>query len=107
MNRLKELRQASEIKQDTLAAALHVSRQAISTYETETRQMDAETIRRVCQIFGCTADYLLGISSRRSPGISEEDARLLAAYHAASDRDRGLVDGILAEYAEKKETAAG
>lgn len=107
MNRIKELRAERKMKQDDLAAALHISRQAVSTYETETRQMDASTIQAFCAIFNCTADYLLGFSSRRSPEISPEDTELLAAYHAAPEEIRDIVDGALARYKGEKITAAG
>ena len=107
LNRIKELRTAAGMKQEDLARRLKVSRQSISNYENSIRQLDLETIEKLCRIFGCTADYLLGLSSRRSPGISEDDAALLDAYHAASPKDRRLVDDILEEYKEKESTAAG
>lgn len=69
MNRLKELRKETGKKQDELAARLGVTRQAISRYEKGERDLDTDTIRRLCEIFGCTSDYLLGLSDRRSAAV--------------------------------------
>ena len=107
MNRIKDLRTDQGWKQADLAARLGVRQQAVSKYEVGTLDLDTDTIRRLCEIFGCTADYLLGLSSRREPGISPEDAELLAAYHAAPAEIRAIIDTALAPYREKKITAAG
>lgn len=107
MNRLKELRTEKGIKQAELADHLNVTRQAVSRYETGERDLGTDDIRRLCAYFGCSADYLLGFSSRRSPEISPEDAELLAAYHAAPEQIRKIVDAALDDYREKETTAAG
>lgn len=98
MNRIKDLRLLYGWKQSELGERIGASRSAVSKYETEDRQLDPTTICALCDLFGCTADYLLGRSDAPLPAISDEDARVLAAYHAASLRDRALVDQILAAY---------
>lgn len=107
VNRLKELRETRGMKQIELASLLCVEQQTISRYESGVRDMSPDTIARVCRIFGCTADYLLGLSSRREPEISALDAQLLAAYHMAPPEIRRIVDTALDPYTEKKEAAAG
>ena len=107
MIRIKELREEKEMKQLALANLLGCTQQTISRYEKSERQITPDHIRRLCEIFGCSADYLLGISSRRSPEISPEDAELLAAYHAATPEIRAIIDTALEPYKEKKITAAG
>lgn len=95
MNRIRELREAAGMYQDELGARLNVGKGAISRYELEKRQLDPPTICALCDIFGCTADYLLGRSDTSVPSVTPEQARLLKAYKDASDRDKGLVDHIL------------
>lgn len=107
MNRICELRKAAGMKQLELAARLNVTQQALSRYENGNRDLGTEEIRRLCEIFHVTADYLLGFSSFPAPAVSDDDAALLAAYHAATPKEQATVDGILAEYMEKKITAAG
>lgn len=106
MNRIRDLRIGRGWKQSDLGDRLGASRTTISKYETEDRQLDPSTICALCDIFGCTADYLLGRSDAPMPVISDADARLLEAYHAASLRDRALVDQILAATMPSEEEAA-
>ena len=107
MNRIKELRTEAGMKQTDLAEKLSVGRTAISQYETESRQLDPASIRQLCQIFNCSSDYLLGLSTQRRPEISDADAALVSAYHAAPASVREGIDALLRPYTEKKEAAAG
>lgn len=107
MNRIKELRTEYGMKQDDLASRLSVRRQTVSRYEIGQLDLDTDTIRRLCEIFHVSADYLLGFSSRRTPEISPEDMELLAAYHAATPEIRAIIDTALEPYKEKRQTAAG
>lgn len=86
------------MKQEDLAAKLNCTRAAISHYESGYRDIDSGLIFRLCEIFGCTADYLLGRSSSPAPTITDEDAAHLIAYHAAPPEIRASVDTILAAY---------
>ena len=104
MNRIRELRLQKGWKQEDLAALMHVKRQAIGHYETGERGIDADTICKLCDIFGCTADYLLCRSETPAPVISEEAAALIYAYDHAPREIQEIVDGALARY--KKDTAA-
>lgn len=92
MNRIRDLRKEAGWQQSDLSAMLSSSRQAVSKWETGQIDLNTDTIRRLCEIFHVSADYLLGFSSRRSPEISPEDAELLAAYHAAPEQIRKIVD---------------
>ena len=107
MNRIKELRVEKGIKQLELAELLSVKQQSISKYETGVLDLATENIAKLCAFFDCTADYLLGLSSQRTHQIPDEDAALVAAYHAAPDSVRQGIDALLAPYrAEEKENAA-
>ena len=107
MNRLKELREAAGWKQSDLADRLGVQQQAISKYERQNVDLDTDTIRRLCGIFGCTADYLLGLSPVRSPGIAPEEYEILAAWRQADARARGMVELALEPWMIKEKDAAG
>lgn len=106
MIRIKELRRARGWTQVQLGKRLGAARSTVAMYENEDRQIDPATICTLCDLFGCTADYLLGRSASPLSVISDEDARLLEAYHAASLRDRALVDQILAATMPSEEDAA-
>lgn len=95
MNRIRELRIIKGLKQSELGQKIGASRSSISKYESEDRQLDPATIHALCDLFGCTADYLLGRASTPWPVISDEDAQLLRAFHAAEDRDREYIRHLL------------
>lgn len=104
MNRIRELRQQKGWRQEDLATVMHLGKNTISRYETEQLGIDAETICQLCDIFGCTADYLLCRSETPAPVISEEAAALIYAYAAAPREIRTIVDTALAPY--QKSTAS-
>ena len=62
-------------------------------------------VEKLCEIFHCTADYLLCRSDVRRPVLTDEQASLQDAYGRASERDRKLIGEILSAYEEKKESA--
>ena len=110
MNRIRDLRLANGWTQGDLADRMNTAKSVVSRYETERLGLDVPIINRLCNIFGCTADYLLGRSDSPLPVISPEDAELLAAYHALPLAIRQAVDGLLEPYrpqAQEKKPAAG
>lgn len=106
MNRIKELRTERGMTQKDLAARLGVVRTTLSNYENEVNQLDPETIRRICSIFDCTADYLIGMSARRSAQLSDEDAALVEAYHAARPEVQRAIDALLQPLKEVGKSSA-
>lgn len=104
MNRIKELRTKMGWRQGDLAERLNTNQQTLSRYENGTRGLDVETICRLCEIFGVTADYLLGRSIQPGSPISDEEWQLLAAYRAADEDARALVRLALKRFAEPEET---
>lgn len=107
MNRIQELRAEKGWRQADLAVRLSISRQAVANYEEEKRGINSELICRLCDIFGVTADYLLGRSAERTPEMTEAEYTLLEAYRAADLRTRQLVDLQLEPYTKKETSAAG
>lgn len=91
MNRIRELRIARGWKQDDLGQVLNVGKGAVSRYEKELRQLDPATICALCDLFGCSADYLLGRSETPLPALSDEDARLLEAFHSAPPETQAAI----------------
>ena len=104
MNRIRELRTARGWRQQDLADKMNVKKNTISRYETGSLGLDASTICTLCDLFGCTSDYLLGRSFSPAPVISDVDAELLRIYHALPLEIRRAVDGLMAPYrTEQKE----
>ena len=95
MNRIRELRVARGWRQADLADKLHIKKNTVSRYETGSLGVDATTICSLCDLFGCTADYLLNRSAKPEPVISDDDACLLMAYHAAPKHIQTAIDTLL------------
>lgn len=105
MNRIRELRLARGWRQQDLADKMNTVKSVISRYEKEQLGLDADLICKLCDLFGCTSDYLLGRSFSPAPVISDADAELLQIYHNELPVEiRRAVDGLMAPYkAEQKE----
>ena len=58
--RIHMLRNACGLTQDELASDLFVSRSGISNYETGNRTPDIAMLRKMCEKFGVSMNYLLG-----------------------------------------------
>lgn len=95
MNRIRALRQQRGWRQEDLARALNLRDNSISRYELEQRQLDPTTIHALCDLFNVSADYLLGRTNTPQPSVTEEDAQLLRAYHAAPENVRSAIDALL------------
>lgn len=98
MNKLKELRSARGWRQADLAEILSTKPQTVSRYEKGDRDMDSETVCRLCDVFGCTADYLLGRSELPDNDLDEEEQALVLAFRRADARARELVRLSLAPF---------
>ena len=98
MNRIRVLRAARGWTQAELGDLLSCSDVTVGRYEQEKRGLDVPTICRLCDVFGCTADYLLGRSSRPEPELTPEEEQLLSAWNAAPAEIRAIVDTALAPY---------
>ena len=95
MNRIKDLRVAAGLSQADLGRALGCVGQTVSKLEKESRQLDPAMINSLCDLFGCSADYLLGRSQSPQPVLTDRQLRLLAAYDGADPRDRDFIDHLL------------
>lgn len=98
MTRLRQLIEEKRMMQKDAAADLGYPPQTFSHYVCGDRELDHEGICRVCDYFGCTADYLLGRTSARLPALSEEQDELVRTYEALPLAIRQAVDGLMAPY---------
>lgn len=70
--RLRSLREEAGISQEKLASELNVTRMTIAGYELGKRPPDSEIIYKVCDLFDCTPDYLMGFSPFKNNTHYEE-----------------------------------
>jgi len=60
--RLAELRKARRLSQEDLAAQVHVSRQAVSKWETGQASPDTKTLITLAEVYGVSLDELVGLT---------------------------------------------
>lgn len=103
MLRIREILEDRNMMQKELAATLGLPQQTMSNYISEKRQADYDTLVRICDVLGVTMDYLFGRSSNPAPSVSDEDAELLRAYHAAPVTIRAAITTLLQPYKKGNE----
>ena len=62
---IKRLREEKGLSQKDVAEHLGITRQAIASYELAKREPDYETLHKLADFFGVSADYLLGRSGSK------------------------------------------
>lgn len=60
--KFKKLRQAQGLTQVQMADKLEVSPSAIGMYEQGRRKPDSDMLKKICQMFNVSVDYLLDVS---------------------------------------------
>jgi transcriptional regulator with XRE-family HTH domain len=66
---LKNLRNEKGLTQDELAQELSLAKSTISLYETNKREPDHNTTKKIADYFGVSVDFLMGRSSNREGSI--------------------------------------
>ena len=107
MNRIRDLRESFGWTQAQLGKRIGAVKSTVSEYESEKHQLTPSLICQLCDLFGCTADYLLCRSDTPHPTVTDDQARLLAAYDAADARDQEYIRHLLRlDVPESKNAAA-
>lgn len=95
---LSVLRRERNISQRTAAAALHISQALLSHYENGAREPGLDFVRRACDYYGVTADYLLCRSDSQDAPASTLKAALTFLEQIRSVTDRAEL--ALTEFAD-------
>lgn len=65
--RLKELREDSDIKQETIADYLHIKQNTYSQYENGQRQLPIDVLIMLAKYYNVSTDYILELTNIKSP----------------------------------------
>lgn len=60
---IRELREDRDLKQSDIAAVLQTTQQVYSRYENGINQLPIQHLKKLCQFYQVSADYILGLSS--------------------------------------------
>jgi len=84
---IKTIRKSKGMTQDQLAEKLHVTHQAISSWETGKTQPDVEMLARMAEVFAVTIEELIYGEKKQgalaSVGVSKEEAEKGITFGAA------------------------
>lgn len=89
--KLPQLRKAQGLSQEQLAERLHVSRQAISKWETGDSAPDIEKLMRLGEIFQVSLDYLLTDAASSLPACSGGSAPATPAQRNPRPKRRLII----------------
>ena len=65
--RIRNLREDHDLKQEDIARLLHCSQACYSHYETGKRDIPTEVLRTLADFYHVSIDYLLGQTGRKEP----------------------------------------
>ena len=102
--RIKLLRKESKLTQEQMASYLNVDQSLVTKLENGTRNLNVDLMEKICNLFGCTEEYLLGESDEyiplnfafRSNNIQAEDLQSIAMINKIAMNLR-FMDGMLKE----------
>jgi len=67
LQRLRDLREDHDEKQEAVAHLLNITRQQYQLYESEKRKLPIELLPILCRHYNISADYLLGLIDEPLP----------------------------------------
>ena len=88
--RLKDLRKGKGLTQRKLAELLNVEPSAVGKWEIHDITPSVETLKRLCEIFGVSVNYLLGIDT-------ETNAPIQANTITITDQNGNIINYELTE----------
>lgn len=65
--RLKDIREDSELKQESVAKILNITRQQYGLYETGKRTIPIDLLIKLAKYYNVNLDYITGISNIKRP----------------------------------------
>ena len=67
MNRLKDLREDKELRQEDIAQIISISQTNYSKYELEKINIPIETLKKLSFFYNTSIDYILGLTNEIKP----------------------------------------
>lgn len=107
-DRLRDLREARDLKQTEVAAQLGINNKILSSYERNISMPTIENLKILCEFYQVSADHLLQIElTKNQHGISDssdsvtltpEQKRVLSYYSRLNSENREAVRGLMVLY---------
>ena len=72
-DQIRNIRVANKMSQVELARRLEISKQSVSNWENNNIRPSIEMLKKICQVFSCSSDYLLELSTDKKVHIETEN----------------------------------
>lgn len=109
--RLRDIREDMDLKQEELANKLNMTRQQYQLYESGKREIPFHSVIELAGIFGISIDYIAGRTNDKKgltrSELSQEEKELIKKYRTLSVRRQGrLAERLdMLEHEERQEKA--
>ncbi len=103
MNRLKELREASNLTLRELSNRTNISFTTISKMENEQMNISEDYIRILCSYFNVTSDYLLGLSNQKHNNKTTNFQFAFSDYDKLTDDQKEIIKNLAASLIAQNE----
>lgn len=90
-DRIRDLRESRNIMQKDLAEFFGVEKSTWSQYENNKRIPDIEMLKRICEYFQISADYLLSITDKKYNPYSFEFLELVDRFNSLAEQSKAEV----------------
>ncbi len=105
--KIKQLRKEFELTQEELALKLGLKgKSSIANYEAGNITPSDDIKLKMCEIFDCTLDYLMGKSDVRKPekiNIDDVDVAFSSGYKGLNDTNKMIIKNTLEALLAKQE----
>lgn len=108
-DRLRDLREDRNLKQQDVARELYISNKVLSSYERNVAFPSIELLKRICEFYNVSADYLLQTDLKQEKTnlstnepkmtvLTGEQAKIIAYYDRLNEEQKDAVKGLMVLY---------
>lgn len=90
LERIKNLREDSDMSQAEFAKILNISQRTLSHYECGTRDIPIEVLTKIADYFECTLDYLVGRSNQKNQYDVAQVQEQIPQYHPSYTKEENF-----------------
>lgn len=113
LQRLRDLREDEDLKQEDIAKILHISKNTYSMYERGLRTIQTEMLIELAKFYKVSIDYIAGLTNNKRGlnNLEKEQEYILNMYSQLNDKNKGKVETyiemLIENQAEESATTRG
>lgn len=104
--RLKDLREDSDLTQREIAEIIKTSANYYGDYEKGKRQIPFDRVVILAKFYGVSIDYIAGLTKDKRgltrSELNEEETELIKKYRSLSERQKGRIEQVMKEIEQEQ-----